>query len=253
MPGASVDTRSEEKLIPVIRAALAERLSRQGFSVKEIARALNVTSAAVTQYLKKRRGSDPATIAGADGLIDPLVEKLVGRLRSGLGGMETIELLEAAHQVMVINAGSRIGQAAARDLPERSESLGLLRRRLQLELSAAEKYLELANKTSDDYTKLLLRMIASDSIRHADVVSQIISWLEAGNESDFEVPGRTLLKSMLSIEDSANEESLSKSVEVAHPVARILLEWIDTDEAKHGKIVSRILNLAKEQNKSNSK
>jgi len=246
MSRAPADTRSEERLIPIIRARLAEKLSKQGFSVKEIAEARNVTSAAVTQYIKKRRGSDTAGVIGADSLIDPLVEKLVRRVRSGLGGIETMELLEAARQVMVLNAGSRIAQGR-HDEPKLSKSLELLRRRLQLELAAAEKYLELANKTSDDYTKLLLRMIAADSIRHADVVSQIISWLEAGNRSDFEVPGRALLESMLSIEDSANEESLRDTVDVAHPVARILLEWIDTDEAKHGKIVTRILKLSKHE------
>ena len=52
---------------------------------------------------------------------------------------------------------------------------------------------------------------------------------------------------MLSIEDSANEESLRKTIDVAHPVARILLEWIDTDEAKHGKMVTRILALSKKR------
>jgi rubrerythrin len=131
--------------------------------------------------------------------------------------------------------------------PGRNESLELLRRRLQLELKAAEKYLELANKSSDDYTKLLLRMIASDSIKHGDVVSQIISWLEAGNKTSFELPTQAILESMLSLEDSANEESLRKSINVGHPVARILLEWIDTDEAKHGKMVSRILALSKQK------
>lgn len=244
MPGASADIRSEERMMPVIRAMLAARLSQQGLSVKDTARALNVTSAAVTQYLNKKRGSDQTGVTGADSLMEPLVEKLVKRSRSGLGGIETMELLEAARQVLVISAGSKIAQGQQAE-PERTKSLELLRGRLQLELKAAEKYLELANRTPDDYTKLLLRMIASDSIRHADVVSQIISWLEAGNRSDFEAAGRDLLESMLAIEDSANEESLRETVDVAHPVARILLEWIDIDEAKHGKVVSKMVGLSK--------
>jgi hypothetical protein len=251
MPGAT-DVKSEERLIPVIRAKLAERLAAQGFRVKEIALGLNVTPSAVTQYLKRKRGADARTVANLEGLIDPLAEKLAVRIRSGLGGIETVELLEAARQVMVMNAGSvvRQRQQPSQVEPRRNESLELLRRRLQLELKAAEKYLELANKSSDDYTKLLLRMIASDSIKHGDVVSQIISWLEAGNESSFELPSQALLESMLSMEDSANEESLRKSVDVGHPVARILLEWIDTDEAKHGKMVSRILSLSKKRGRS---
>ena len=82
-------------------------------------------------------------------------------------------------------------------------------------------------------------MIASDSIRHADVVSQVISWLEAESEAGFELPGEELLKSMLALEDSANEANLRESIKVDHPVARLLLEWIDMDEAKHGKMVAR--------------
>jgi predicted transcriptional regulator len=251
MPRAT-GVKSEERLIPVIRAKLAEKLAMEGFRVKDIATSLNVTQAAVTQYLKRRRGADAQRVANIDGLIDPLVEKLAVRIRSGLGGIETVDLLEAARQVMVMNAGSTVRQRVQprQGEPRRNESLELLRRRLQLELKAAEKYLELANKSSDDYTKLLLRMIASDSIKHGYVVSQIISWLEAGNESGFELPSQALLESMLSIEDSANEESLRKSIDVGHPVARILLEWIDTDEAKHGKMVSRILSLSKRQSQT---
>lgn len=85
-------------------------------------------------------------------------------------------------------------------------------------------------------------MIAADSIRHGDVVSQLISWLEAGSESDIVLPNETLLHSMLSIEDSANEVSLSESVQVDHPVARLLLEWIDIDEGKHERIMGKMLS-----------
>jgi hypothetical protein len=88
-------------------------------------------------------------------------------------------------------------------------------------------------------------MIASDSMRHADVVSQILSWLEAGGGSAFEIPSDAVLESMLSIEDSAKEASLKKSVEVNHPVARLLLEWIDIDESKHGRIIGRVLGLTR--------
>ena len=235
---------NEERLIPVIRAKLAEKMSAQGFHVKEIALALNVTQAAVTQYLKRRRGTNRDGLEKIDHLLDPLAERLAKRFRSGLGPVETVELLEVAHQVMVFIDGRRVIESGGEG-PEKNASLEMLRERLQLELSAAEKYLELANKTTDDHTKLLLRMIASDSIRHGDVVSQVISWLEAEGRRKFEVPGKDLLESMLAMEDSAKEASLSESIKVDHPIARLLLEWIDMDEAKHGKMVVRLLALTK--------
>ena len=238
------DVKSEERLIPVIRARLAERLAGRGFQVKDIAKALKVTQPAVTQYLKKKRGAIVEGTKSIDALLDPLEEKLVTKVRSGFGGIETSELLETARQVMVMSSGASIVSSQSEG-SERDAVTELLRGRLKLELTAAEKYLELANQTSDDHTKLLLRMIASDSIRHGDVVSQIMSWLAAGSESVGPIPDEELLRSVLSIEGSAGEASLRDTVKVDHPVVRLLLEWIDLDEDKHEKIVSRLLSLNK--------
>ena len=181
--------------------------------------------------------------------MEPLAEKLVKRVRSGLGGLETVELLETARQLLVINKAGRIrAHREEADQPSRDrESVKLPGERLQLELTAAEKYLELANKTADEHTKLLMRLIASDSIRHGDIVSQIISWLEIGGlaQQEFQPPDHALLEEMISLEDSANEVNLRRSIRTGHPVARLLLEWIDRDEEKHEKIITKILRLGK--------
>ena len=237
-----MDVKSEERLMPMIRARLAERLVKEGFRPKEAAAALNVTPAAVTQYLKRKRGTSANALPSIDRLIDPLAEKLARRMRSGLGGVETTELVETARQVMVMNRGRTIVQDQP-TTPEREDALRILRERLNLELTAAERYLELSNQTADDYSKMLLRMIASDSIRHGDVVSQVISWLEAGSESEFEMPGRSVLESLVELEDSAHEASLSDSIRIGHPIARLLFQWIDADEEKHEKIVSKMLKI----------
>lgn len=240
------DYKSEERLIPIIRAKLAEKLVQEGFRPKDVALALNVTQAAVTQYLKRKRGGNSASLTHVDRLVDPLAEKLAKRLRSGLGGIETAELLETARQVMVMSRGRTVAQEhAAR--PERDAALRTLRERLKLELTAAEKYLELSNQTADDYSKMLLRMIAADSIRHGDVVSQVISWIEAGRDSDVEMPGTDILESLIALEDSANEASLAKSIKIRHPVAQLLFQWIDADEEKHERIVSKMLKLQVER------
>ena len=243
------DYKSEERLMPMIRARLAEKLIKEGFRPKEAAAALNVTQAAVTQYLKRKRGGNAPALASIDHLVDPLAEKLVRRLRSGLGGIETTELMETARQVMVMSRGRTVARAPP-NRPEREEALRVLRERLQLELTAAEKYLELSNKTADDYSKMLLRMIAADSIRHGDVVSQVISWLEAGREAEFEMPGRAILESLVALEDSAHEASLTKSIHIGHPIARLLFQWIDADEEKHEKIVSKMLKLEADRARS---
>lgn len=246
---------SEERLIPLIRARLAEKFTRDGLRSNEIAKALNVTQSAVTQYLKGKRGKSFESLRYIEEIVDPLAEKIEKRISSDQRGLEFIELLETARQLLVVNKNGRRPQQqiVPQRLEEESESQGgdkaaikLLQDRLQLELKAAEKYLELANKSSDEHTKLLLRLIASDSIRHGDIVSQIVSWLELQGSAatKFEPPRPEILQQMIALEDSAKEVNLEKSVPTSHPIARLLLEWIDADEEKHEKIVKKVLQLA---------
>jgi hypothetical protein len=50
---------------------------------------------------------------------------------------------------------------------------------------------------------------------------------------------------MLALEGAANEANLRESIKVDHPVARLLLQWIDMDDAEHGKMVVRMLAMSK--------
>jgi hypothetical protein len=88
-------------------------------------------------------------------------------------------------------------------------------------------------------------MVASDSIRHADIVSQIISWLETEREIEWEVPDPALLTEILTMEDNANELSLRKTVPINHKIARLLLESIDMDEEKHERLIGMLAQISR--------
>jgi predicted transcriptional regulator len=231
-----------ENMIPVVRARLAMSLKRQGLRVTEIAAALNTTPAAVVQYLKGKRGKLVARPAQMDRTIDALADKVLQRVRSGVReGVRTPELMEAADQIIIASKGSRMleGMTEKRE----KQVVEVLRQRLELELRASERCLESAVKFDDQYSKLLLRMIAADSMRHADVVSQIISWAELPSEPTMNVPKKEFLDAILQIEDKAGEQSLRETVRISHPVARLLLEWIDADEKKHERIISKMVRV----------
>lgn len=228
-----------ENLIPVVRARLAIKLGRDGLRVKEIASALNITPAAVVQYVQGKRGRLSVRVAQMDRTVDALAEKVLLRVRGGAGeGLRMAELLEAAEQILIASRGSRVLEETP--VAIESEVVEILRQRLQLELKASERCLESAVKLDDQYSKLLLRMIAADSMRHADVVSQIISWVEVSPEPVINLRRKELLDAILQIEDKAGETSLRNAVKISHPVARLLLEWIDTDEKKHEKIIGKM-------------
>jgi len=229
-------------MIPVVRARLALSLRREGLRVKEIAAALNITPAAVVQYLKGKRGRLVVRPAQVDRTIDALADKVLQRVRSGVReGVRMPELMEAADQIIIASKGSKMLE----ETPQKREKqiVEVLRQRLELELKASERCLESAVKFDDQYSKLLLRMIAADSMRHADVVSQIISWTELPREPTLNVPRKEFLDAILQIEDKAGEQSLRDTVKISHPVARLLLEWIDADEKKHERIIGKMVHL----------
>ena len=234
-----------ENMIPVVRARLALSLKREGLRVKEIAAALNTTPAAVVQYLKGKRGKLVARPAQVDRTIDALADKVLQRVRSGVReGVRMPELMEAADQIIIASRGNRM--LAEITQKREKEVVEVLRQRLELELKASERCLESAVRFDDQYSKLLLRMIAADSMRHADVVSQIISWTELPHEPTLNVPKKEFLDEILQIEDKAGEQSLRDTVKISHPVARLLLEWIDVDEKKHERIISKMVHLLRQ-------
>jgi len=234
-----------ENMIPVVRARLALALQREGLRVTETASALNTTPAAVVQYLKGKRGRLVSRPSQVDRTIDALAERILQRVRSGVReGVRMSELMEAADQLIIASRGSKMLE----ETPQKNEKqvVDVLRQRLELELRASERCLESAVKFDDQYSKLLLRMIAADSMRHADVVSQIISWTELPGEPTLNVPKREFLDAILQIEDKAGEQSLKDTVKISHPVAKLLLEWIDADEKKHGRIISKMVHLLRQ-------
>ncbi len=231
-----------ENMIPVVRARLALSLKRQGLRVTEIATALNTTPAAVVQYLKGKRGRLVARPAQVDRTIDALAERVLQRARSGVReGVRMPELMEAADQIIIASKGSKMLEETTQR--QEKQIVEVLRQRLELELRASERCLDSAVKFEDQYSKLLLRMIAADSMRHADVVSQIISWTELPHEPTLNVPKKEFLDAILQIEDKAGEQSLKDTVKISHPIARLLLEWIDTDEKKHERIINKMVRV----------
>ena len=234
-----------ENMIPVVRARLALSLKREGLRVTEIAAALNTTPAAVVQYLKGKRGRLNVRPAQVDRTIDALADKVLQRVRSGVReGVRMPELIEAADQIIIASKGNKMLEETSQK--KEMQVVEVLRQRLELELKASERCLESAVKFDDQYSKLLLRMIAADSMRHADVVSQIISWTELPHELTLNVPRKEFLDAIMQIEDKAGEQSLRDTVKISHPVARLLLEWIDVDEKKHERIISKMVHLLRQ-------
>jgi len=234
-------------LIPRIRAALARRLvEKHGLKRSQAARALGLTPQAVTQYLSGARAGERGEFVGNPqvvGILDDVASRIATRGTS----MLQAEVLDLAFEVASILQSKQVRVETASLMltaDAREKVLKTLRARLQVEQQAAEIFMGAAVRTRNDLTRLLFRQIASDSIRHADIIMSTISAIERGEAEPADLPAEPELKRLLREEEEADRYSLDdiKGL-VQDRIVGLLIESIEADEAKHSKLLQRLLEL----------
>ncbi len=217
-----------EELLTAVRSAVATILVREhNVRPSEAARALGVSPATVTQYLKGRTGKlellrrDPALWSR----IEVFSEEVAKGIRFGLTRSWREEVEELAMGLMRERKVS--GQQRPLDEAVRLRIL----KRIELEERSAAKALELASRSEDPLLSMLLRQIASDSMRHADILTSLLRAIEDGPSTSARDYG--VLREMLEFEGEAESESLSELIKSDDPLVRALLMSVDLDERKH--------------------
>ena len=235
-----------EKILPSIRAVMARVLvERYGMRRKEVAEILGISPQAITQYLQGVRAGDAVRIMRnrhALGVIEEACRRFAERKRP----LMQAELLDLAFQVSGVLDKENVGEAEAQTVETRQRMLELLRARLHEEQKAAELFMGLAVKMQSDLTRLLFRQIATDSIRHADIITAIISELERDGLNQPDLPSVKEIEKLMQEEQTAHEHELKKiREEINNEVITLLLDSIDADEAKHDMLLSKLMEIAR--------
>lgn len=240
-----------ETLLSAVRALVVRELvSRHGLRKSEVAKVLGISPASVTQYLSKSRGAylaeriqreDPALH-----IIKLFAENVARRARLGVEVFAGPELTELVMEVSKVMRGLA---PLGRDEGQKTTIIKALVERLRLEELAARKALEVASKSGDELVRSMLRQIATDSLRHADIVSTLIQGLESGNWGGSTPPERRLIEELATYEQEAEESSLQDVIKMLNnPVAKALLNSIEMDERKHSLMLSSLVRSMKEEN-----
>ena len=103
----------------------------------------------------------------------------------------------------------------------------ILQNRVEAELREARTSLNMANKIEDGFGKLLFKGLASDSIRHAEIVSQVIRDQETVGSFRLDKQLKRYLKQMIQEEENASEQLMIKLVKTKHPAVHALLQSIE--------------------------
>ena len=250
-----------DNVLSGVRALLAKELVRLGYRQKGISEILGTSPAAVTLYSKDRRGLQLSEIIksnkSAHLVIDDLMERITQRNWSAKAKddlqKDTFPLiLDAAYRIMRIVSSPAPERNAVRD-QNRSPSIypGSLTEtlvdRLQEEQLAAERNMALAVGTTDEIARTIFRQIASDSIRHAEIVSYFLSLPKRNSKLK---PKKGMIQeeivqieAMIKGEESATEEPIN--IKGIDPALNLLLKSIDIDEEKHKILLNGLLSINK--------
>ncbi len=230
--------------------AAREGVEQLGLSSRRVADVLGLTPSAVSQYLSGKRvergflayATDERSRAIARRTIEGLIEaQEAGRGPTRLileGAAELSELPEApARRTPVApRAGSGGSSVELRELAK------WLRQRVKAEQVAVTQCMRLAQRARDELTRALLRQIASDSLRHAEIVASLAPYIDRGVSGAY-ASGitRKEIEALIEGERRAEEQADSASAKRLQGTMAILIASMEADERKHADLLQGLL------------
>lgn len=228
-----------EQLVPALRAALAIRLvDKYKLKKSHVAKALGVSPAAVTQYLSGSRGLRLPAGGVSAVEIDALAERIARKIALGMIDSATTEFTAFLNQLIAPRMSQELGAGVRID----TSVIKSLMDRITLEEEAAKRALELSTSASSQLAKMVLKQMAVDSMRHADILATLIHIIENNEDVSLTKDDLALIGEMSRFESRAEEQRLADMPLVeTKSVIKALLTSIDMDEEKHEMLLKIIL------------
>ena len=241
---------SDHALSPIVSVqvmqALVARELVQGFglSEREAAVLLGLVPSSVSQYLSGKRLGPVLSSHLGDDEARRIARRTAQELMAGHDGPKSV--LDAALQFSHRGTG---GASTARRRPKdaldsqlRRDLPRWLRNRIAGEQSAVAECMRLAQRSRDELTRALFRQIASDSLRHAEIVASLGSYLDRGVASSSPTGiSRADVEQLIQREHEAEATSEIDLGPHLGGMMRVLWESMESDEHKHERLLQLLL------------
>lgn len=241
-------TTSPVAWVQVMQALVARELVEGfGLSERQTAVMLGIVPSSVSQYLSGKRLGPALSAYLADEEALLLARRTAQKLMAGSTGTRTV--LEAA-----IALGERATPVSSRPAAAPVDSLspelrrrvpGWLRDRTTGEQNAVAECMRLAQRSRDELTRALFRQIASDSLRHAEIVASLAAYLDRGVASSTPTGiTRADVEHLIRREHEAEATSEIDLGPELGGMMRILWDSMESDERKHELLLQKLLEAA---------
>ncbi len=249
MARSSRNTPAPAVWVQLAQALVARELvAAFGLPERKAAELLGLAPSAVSQYLSGRRlgglmvdvARDERARAIARGAADELAS------HPGASGETLAIVLDTARRLADAAGVRSVGGSPASGAPVPAEELrrivDSLRERIALEQSAVAECMRLAQKSRDELTRSVFRQIASDSLRHAEIVASIQTYLDRGVHRPL-ASGVTRkdIEALITREREAEARGTVDPGALFGGIMSVLWESMVSDERKHEELLDRML------------
>lgn len=238
---------SPTQWVHILQALISRELVEgMGVPARQAASVLGLAPSAVSQYLSGKRvvALDPALAARDDvrrtarAVAEELLRSEPTRRHA------TRRILEAAAELVEI--GDRSGTASRGPVgPTLSAERAMARRlrdRVVAEQAAVADCMRLAQRARDELTRAIFRQVALDSLRHAEIVASLATYLDRGVASTL-ASGITRrdVERLIAREREAERQAATDLATRLGGVMSLLAGSMEADERKHEELLQGLL------------
>ncbi len=229
--------------VQVMQGLVARELVESfGLPERQAAALLGIVPSSVSQYRSgKRLGTQLGRYLGNEEA-RRLARRTAQQLMEAPAGSPAV--LEAAIALgEMVGAEPASRSAASTPTPTvRREAPKWLRNRIVGEQNAVAECMRLAQRSRDELTRALFRQIASDSLRHAEIVASLAAYLDRGVTSSIPTGvTRADIEHLIAREHEAEETSGEDLGPELGGLMRILWDSMESDEKKHELLLQKLL------------
>jgi len=237
--------------VHLVQALVArEGVEQLGLSSRRVADLLGLAPSAVSQYLSGKRverrflayAADEQARTIARRVIEALVEaQEAGRTPSRVV-LEGAAALSELPQSPARRSSTAFAPAGSGASPQLRQLARWLRQRVRAEQVAVTQCMRLAQRARDELTRALLRQIASDSLRHAEIVASLAPYIDRGVSGAF-ASGitRKEIEALIEGERRAEAQADAESARHLQGTMAILIASMEADERKHAELLRGLL------------
>jgi uncharacterized protein len=231
--------------VQVMQALVARELVEGfGVSARQAAVLLGIVPSSVSQYLSGKRLAPALARYLGDDEARRIAHATAQRLMDGPGGSRAVlEAAIALGERVAPPSDGRPSKARAALSPELQRKIpGWLRDRIAGEQNAVSECMRLAQRSKDELTRALFRQIASDSLRHAEIVASLASYLDRGVA--YSAPTGITRDDVEHLIRREHEAEATSEIELGPELGgmmQILWESMESDEKKHERLLELLL------------